>query len=672
MRLSSRAARRALTLATLAAIGVLWSGCTAKEQSEYVTGISTQMNVPRDLRAIRVSVSVGGFRQFCRGYRVHDGKVLLPRSLGVHALNNPEQSGPVTFGIVGYDKQLGDGTEFADEECDVTKTSDADGQKRGIRLLRRSRQPYVKDEVLFLPMPLKYACMDVDDCGPSKTCKAGRCVEADTDPATLPRFHPDLVDGNGGACFSITQCFAAAAPAIPVDASICLYAVANSKDEPPLLPGAPDPVGGPASGDGVNVAITWDGGYVQEVLDKEDKEGFFIPNPAKPQQFQLTAGLCDMVKGYPIPDPLDPNKTIIPAHRITAVRASGTCQAKSPFQPICAGDQFAAMGADKNGNAADTAEGCKAIELRPPKSLLTLVIDNTVKHKKFFEDAPEATFEVPLADPAFDQTDVALFYSPGGGTACGAGAPSLSPKLARQAKTDVINLFKQGPTAGDVDFALDGALERAYAHAKNGDYFRRAVLVIGNRDFTKDACPNPNETAVQQAQKALSADPSKPIKTYVFLLAQPPDGVDAAQTLADANGIAAAGGTGAATEARGQSNKANAFTSFQTIVKSLATCVYEIPTIGEKPEAGKHVFTYTDPLLGFTKRIDHDPACTSDGGAGSGWGTDGKKIFVCGQACEAYRDVLATAGAFNAGFQKAAPPVPLFAHRTQCAPKPTP
>ena len=531
----------------------------------------------------------------------------------------------------------------------------------------------MKDAILFLPMPLKYACMDVTTCGDTQTCKAGKCVDAATDPATLPEFNPDMVDGLGGACFRASECFAAAAPAIPVDTDTCLFAVANSKDEPPLIEGAPDVIQGPSSGDGVNVEITWDGGYSREILDKEKDEGFIIPDPAKPQQFRLTEGLCEMWKGLkPSTNPADPPGTLVETpHRITAIRASGTCQAKSPFQPICAGDQLKIMGADPDGVSANAdVEACKAIELKPPKSLLTLVIDNTTKHKAFFDEAPDATVGVPLSDPAFERTDIALVYSPGG-NACSTEAVATSPPvLARTAKTQVIDVFKQGPTAGDVDWALDGALARAtaLATAPNASYYKRAILVIGNRDFAKDACPV-NGAAVLDAVPPTTGD--KPIQTYVILLAQPPAGVDPQITKGEADGIAAKGGTGIATDARGQTNKPEAFKAFQSIVKSLATCAYEFPTTATKPAEGD-ILSYQDPLTGVTRTIPHNAGCNSETAAASGWGMDANRIYVCGQACEDYRNVLSTAQIVNAGFQKAAPPVPMFAHKPACAPKPGP
>ena len=70
--------RSALALGAVAATALVWSGCEAKKQTEYVAGVSTQVQVPRDLKAIRIDVSVGGVVQFCRGYKAYDGKVHPP------------------------------------------------------------------------------------------------------------------------------------------------------------------------------------------------------------------------------------------------------------------------------------------------------------------------------------------------------------------------------------------------------------------------------------------------------------------------------------------------------------------------------------------------------------------------------------------------------------------
>ena len=57
-----------------------------------------------------------------------------------------------------------------------------------------------------------------------------------------------------------------------------------------------------------------------------------------------------MVRGYStgVGEGSPPANTAT-AHRITAIRVSGTCQAKSPLKPLCANDQLVSMGVDPNG-----------------------------------------------------------------------------------------------------------------------------------------------------------------------------------------------------------------------------------------------------------------------------------------------------------------------------------
>lgn len=647
---------RLASLSALSVLALAWSGCEAKEQTEYVAGVSTQVKVPRDLKSVRLSVSVGGVRQFCRGYRVYDGRVQLPRSLGTFALNDPKQSGPITYNIIGYTKELEEGTEFDDLAC-----NDQVGGSEGARILRRSRQPYVENEILFLPMPLKYACFDTKCQNDNETCKGGVCVDATTDASKLPKYAPELVDGTGGNCFSTSQCLAGALPAIPVNPDDCTFAVAGTPSAPPTVGGAPNPFaapGAPAPGEGLNVEVVFDGGYVSEVLDKDPDDGFVVPDPTKPQQFKLAKGLCTMFRGF------DDGGQEVTGHRITGVRASGNCRAKSTTQPICQSDAFRSMGVDENGIApqATLPGDCRATELKPPKSLLLLVVDNSEGHKAFFEEAPEVTVGVSLSDPAFSRTDIGMIYAPGTvADACNAALPpAVAPKLARNAKTEILDVFKQGATAGPTDFKLEGALGRAYALAKTGDYYKRAVLVIGNREFALDSCPG-GILPAQMAQQAKTGTPS--VDTHAILLAQPPAGVDPNTVAVEASAVGVSGFA----DGRG-GRKEDAKNAFQNIVESLATCAYDVPT--GATIADGDVLSYNDPISGVVRTIPNAPTCTSETGAGSGWGRSGNRIFICGAACADYRTTLKNAAFTNAIFGKPSPAMPVFAHKAACAPKP--
>jgi hypothetical protein len=89
--------RSLLTLGTLSLTGLVWTGCEGKKQTELVAGISTQVRVPKDLKTIRVDVVVGGTPVKCDSYRVYDGKVQLPRTLGTLPLSSDNRGLPVTI-----------------------------------------------------------------------------------------------------------------------------------------------------------------------------------------------------------------------------------------------------------------------------------------------------------------------------------------------------------------------------------------------------------------------------------------------------------------------------------------------------------------------------------------------------------------------------------------------
>lgn len=669
--------RKALMLAALGAAAGIWSGCEAKQQTEYVAGVSTQVQVPRDLKTIRIDISVGGSITFCRAYKVYEGRVQLPRSLGAFPVNTEANrlAEPVSVTVTGFTDDLNDaaGQPVFDCLAPVKVGENA-------RILRRSRQPYVKDQILFLPMALKYACFDVncEDGASDKTCKAGRCVSAVTDERTLPQFSSDLVDGTGAACFRTSECMAAASLAVPVDTETCTYAVplSASAPAPAIDAGAPPPT--PPNWDGVNVEVVYDGGYNREILDKDDVEGFVIPDPAKPQQFRLAPGLCDLVKG------IDENG-VETKHRITAVRASGTCRAKSPFQPLCANDQLAAMGLPPDGVAANSAppNDCGASELKPAKSALMLLVDETENHSVFFNKAgaEQTAVNLSLNDPSFQRTDLGLTFFPGPGPGvCSATTRAVEPTLARDARKPIADALGARPAPNALrplgtPVELRQALEDAYTYLAtkkdagdaNGEnrYHKRAVVVFGNRGFNQNVCGG---TPVDRATQAATAATER-VQTYVIMLARDTDPGAPPDPLPEANALAVAGGTPGAYDGRKPEDKARGFEAFQQIVKDLATCVYDVPA----PLPQGAVLTYTDPVAfpARTVAVRFDAACNAEGAAANGWGVDQadpRRVRICGAACEDYRTVLRNSAAYAAQYLQSAPPVPIFAHKAECAP----
>lgn len=671
--------RRALTVAAFAACAVAWSGCEAKKQTEYVAGVSTQVQVPRDLKAIRIDVSVGGVVQFCRGYRVYDGKVQLPRSLGEFPSQGTPGPDPITVTVSGFTEEFSETTGNSVFDNCTSVAPKVGDPSQGTRILRRSRQPYVADSILFLPMPLKYSCFDFKGCeDETKTCKAGRCVDAKVDETKLPKYSDDLIDGTGGGCFAAAQCFAAGAPAVVVNPDDCTYAVPNAPpSSPPQAEGAP-PNPFPKSGDGINVEITYDGGLTREILDKDDLEGFLVPDPAgKPQQFRLAPGLCDLVKGYGLPDATFPEGAPT-EHRITAVRVSGTCRAKSPFQPLCASDQLTAMGVDPGGVSSNPSPpaACKPLELKPPKAALLILADDTRNSELFYKQAPGQTVGLPLSDPAFSTAEIGLSFFPGPGTcaANGSFAPAVVPKLARLAKDDVKAQFTTAgadngallkPTDAPVD--LDGALRDAYAFLAQpqfSTYYRRAVLVLGNRGFDQATCGQ------TPAQRAATARTTSKIDTYVLMLARNLQVLDPAAPVPGSMELAIAGGTPGAYDAR--SSKSPAHDAFQSIVNDIATCVYDVSDAATRPKAGE-VLSYSDPIdpSAPTVTLPFNAACSTENAPGAGFGVDAtndKRVYLCKSSCDAYRNVLRNASLYAAQNLQPAIAVPMFSHKAGCEP----
>ncbi len=684
--------RRALSLTSacgIITVFALGSGCEGAQQTEYVAGVSTQVRVPRDLRTVRVEISVGGVNVFCRGYRVYDGKVQLPRSLGAFPVSadSARIAEPVTFTVTGFTEDLDSGNPLL--ECGVGTITPGENA----RILRRSRQPYVKDEILFLPIALRFSCFDKDcetGSGGTKTCKAGRCVDASTDPATLPPFSEDLVDGRGGNCFDTELCLGrsdanplgTAPAAIVVNADDCTYAVAGSKDVPPKLidDGAPalPPI---PNWDGVNVEVIYDGGFNREILDKDPEEGFFVPDPAKPQQFRLAPGLCDMVKGV---DP-EGKPTV---HRVTAVRAGGTCRAKSKFQPLCAEDQLTAMGVDPSGSTPDTAEAqCTPTQLDPAQAVLMVLVDDTENHSIFFtgkgDDQAESSgtsadsvlVNLALDDPAFARTDIGLSFYPGGTApaTCEATVRNVEPTISEAARDTIVTLFEERGKneallkPADTPVDLRRALDDAYTFLggqKYANYYRRAVVVLGNRGFAGNA-PNA-ECGGTPAERAGTAFDNERVSTYVVLLArddEPPAKLPETE-LVPAQLLAQAGHTPGAYDAR--SDKIEAQNAFRQIVADLATCVYD----GLDPLPNDVSLSYSDPVTGTTHVITKDAACVNDGAAANGWGQDAQnRIYLCGEACSTYRNVLRTAALFSVIYNQPPTAVPVFQHEPGCTPK---
>ncbi|MFO0735062.1 MAG: hypothetical protein U0270_04250 [Labilithrix sp.] len=668
------------------------AGCEQKKATEYVTGVSTQVTVPKYLKAVRIQIANKGFVEFAQVYRVYDGKVLLPRSLGNFPSTSDGNRNTITFSIIGL-------SEAEDENPTNPVFTDPIGSypvgQNKVRILRRSTQPYIPDHIKFLPMALKYSCFD-KSCNENETCKGGVCVSdiiSEDDAKKLEDYTDGMGDGTDGACFSMPVCMGAAIPAVPVNPADCTFAVAESadanaiatlpKDKNPFRPActAADasakcgprnctdgqcellPPGSPPW-TGVNVEITYDGGQTKEILDLDKDEGFVIPDPAKPQTFKLAPGLCQMLKGK------DDGGTPT-AHRITSVRAGGTCAPKKASQQLCLADQLKIMGANDDGTATDvnTAQ-CTTQPLTASKSALVLVVDDTQGHSKFFGKDVQDQLKAPLSDPAFESTDIGYLYSdlP---LACDLRSVALKRATGAEGTSKIIADFtaKAASLSPSDDPNIEGALLSAYdALGKLDDsYARRAVVVLGNRKIDVSTCGDaqiPSQLAAAQLAK-----PTRPIATFATKLTNDQGDNEAAHTLADLG------------SPHDKDNKIpyqyNAVTpedkkgALQAVINYLATCLYDVPVNVANQKvapAADSKLSYANPLTAQEVRVEHVDACSGDK---AGWTVDttdaaNPRVRICGSACTDYQRVLSDTSTFTLLYGQPAIPVPLYVSSKAC------
>ena len=643
-------AARALALSALG-IGTwgLASACTSEKVTQFVAGVSTQVQVPRDLRAVRVVVQNAGEIVFCKVYNVSNGIVNLPQTLGVLSTRDPGL--PVAITMTGFMKTEDDADpppELAD--CTLASTVGSGSA----RIVRKTVQPYVEGRTLYIPMPLRYSCWDLDCTdpsvpggGPESTCEGGECVDPNVDPSTLLTYSDDLAFGDTNTCFSMERCLPDAVPVTVVDAATCLYALPGSPSAPPPegepIPGLPVYE---THGDGLNVRVWYEGGLVSEVLDLDAREGFTVPDPAKPQQFQLAKGLCT---------PRGP-------HHIIAVAGSGLCPSKTKYQPLCTGE--AGPSDDTTGTGTDvTSElpggACRSLPLTPAPSVLYVLMDRSRSMGAFFGDEGfEAVLGLSLGDPVFEQTTVGIRFVPASNADCSAGTYDDLEKLdfpftvAKGSNEAIATLVHDttplsgAGTTGDPFVLLDAALadgDGAYAAIEAylvasgqtlGEQNRAAVAILGNRDFSAGCAPSAGDPVA-----AATAARAKGLYTYTVVLPLPADAtpIPGHDPLAAAKAIATAGGTTAFDATNYENDPTVAATAINSLVADLSSCFYDLPAGESLPSEGA-VLSYFDPLTLRTMEVVH----TADCAGASGWSLEGSRVRICGQACLDLREILKT------------------------------
>ena len=673
MRLNRRA-RRGAVAAALVITGAVWSGCTGTKVTEFVAGISSQVQVPRDLLSVVITVDVGGNQTFSQSYPVYDSQVRLPRTLGVVKGGTPPGT-PVVITVAGLTAAYNDDSFSSISNGDPPKVGGDKTQGGGARILRRSRQPYAEERIVFIPMPLHYSCYDVD-CSASAntgcndgscTCKGAICTIPDIDTATLPDYNDSLIYGSTNTCFrpftstdpagsKLPGCMDFGLPPQVLDATNCIYALPNTASVPPDS-GVYNPLVPPAfiqaadSGGGLNVRAVFDN-YVSEVLDYEGLcppakgavapvEGYCTFEGA-PQRFQLAPGLCSS-----------------PFHKITLLEASAACPSKTQFQPICDDAEGPPFQPTLIDGGQSTDGGCNVAKpLTPAPSALYILWDKSSGMSEFFgQKALQQVLSVSLGDPVFNQTQIAFSYTPGPQTDCSAapGSNSFETPLipfepSTQGQLDIgNNLFGQGdggtfapgePTPWYLEAALDGTYQALVAQRSKAKeaYNRTAVMLFFDRDIQSGLNPDcgaAHKSAIQEAQAALSAG----IETYVVYLknADFDSGADTDPN-AEPNAAALAMGfnTGAKYFFNASTGDKNTLAQTQasalaSVVADLGSCVYEVPQ-GIGPEA---VLQFPDTVSRSLLAVKNAASCANDDPATTPlWVFDNQHIRVCQNTCQ--------------------------------------
>ena len=624
-----------LRLCALSTVALL-AACSAEEQTQFVAGLTTQMQVPKELSSVGIVVQSGGKLVFCDNYPVADGTASLPSTLGLRPSGDPAT--PVTMTVLGFETAQ---PNFA-TDCVVSRPEV--GQD-GVRVIRRRRSPYVPNRVLYLPMPIKHVCSDVG-CSEGQTCIGGECKPLDIDPSTLPEYHDQIVFGDTNTCFGATLCLPGGMtiPARLVDAAQCKFRL-------DLPDGLPAPVG-------LNVRILHEN-FTPEVLDLDPEEGFTVPDPSKPLEFQLAPSLC--TSRY---------KT----GKILAVWASSVCLSKTPYQPICSGDLGQIL-AGTYGSASGEATCVAGARLRPTESALYVLMDRSASMGAFFGDAGlQQVLSLSLQDPVFERTNVGFKFLPATNAACGATEAAPNSYASLTAPGDVPFTLaldaqsaiaaKIGDTsnvsASDAPLFLDAVLSPGGAYAAlrkltptapSTAFNRRALLILGNRGLWTRCSGGVSPD--QLAATALANG----MHTYAVALAAPGTAnQEGREPLADASAIATAGGT---TVFDATTDPNAGALALATITADLGSCVYDKPADVDL-NAGRANLTlsYFDPIYQVQTVIHHDAACLSSSTTGTGWNVDKEeRVRVCGAPCSRLRDVLMASATLAA---KASLPAPLL------------
>lgn len=647
----------------LLSLAILASACSAKEPTEIVGGVMTQIKVPEYLRSVGIVVQVQGEVKFCEVYPVTNGSTVLPATLGVLGAAGLKPSDTVTVQVLGLRSEA----PAYEPDCVFNLPEPAETDNHEVMVIRRRRLTFIDGRILFLPLPLKESCSDVA-CSPDQTCIGGRCVAIEIDASTLPEYREPLTFGDTNTCFNGDVCMPplGTLPPLLTDPSTCTFQVQQWPKEFPQ----------PDTGD-LNVRMYY-ASLGTEVLDldpanaaEDQRDGFSFPDPNDPFTFRLARNVCE---------------TQYQADKILAVEASAFCPSKRPFQPLCE-DYVAPNPRNTTGTVTSTqgAGLCTIAALKPVESVLYVLMDNSFPMYPFYGvGGLRFAIELPLSSPVARQAHVAFGSLPAAPEQCGTDAYA-SPQVPFGTVTEVRDAIGNilgtpldqvamiNPPTVNLEAALQGAYAAIEAAPVSDGIAQRALVLISNRDLAVGACMG-GQTALERVQQAASG-PSR-IATYAVALGDPNQNATAdAATVATATGLAAAGRTRVFNAV---ANVADGATSVLDVLTDLGTCLYRV----ERSDLGvpgtipdNSLISYIDPTNPSSSGVDipFNPGCSNTSPAEvSGWNREvvgtTSLVRVCGNACTALRDVVSNVGSVTLGAQAQAstttqqytiPPVPV-------------
>lgn len=242
-------ARSSLVGLVIAALVALGAGCSVDKQTQITVALSSETEIPKELDsfAVRVISTRTGELRFSQDYFPTSGRE-FPTTLAVIPLDADSLQSPLRIEL--------------------------EGRKGGATFLRRvSVISYFEGRNILLTMPLRMACFQFRDCGPSATCAGGQCIPATVEPSSLVDFDPKYVFPTDAAtCFDEEKCLDA-----PVEVKVeadCTF-----------------PLAATTAGQG-NVSIRWAAAPERILaLDENDAQEGWVRVAA--DRGRLSQGACD-------------------------------------------------------------------------------------------------------------------------------------------------------------------------------------------------------------------------------------------------------------------------------------------------------------------------------------------------------------------------------------------